>query len=84
MDDHGQRLGGLGVVLLAGLTLVFNLRHWWAGAPPDWRGCSTSVGIGLLGLAFVVGHQRRRAFNALAGVSLAFGALYLGLEIAGW
>jgi MYXO-CTERM domain-containing protein len=71
------------VVVLAGLAVVFNLGHWWAGAPPDWRGCIASVGIGLLGLAFVVGHQRRRPFNALIGVSLALGALYLGLEIAG-
>jgi hypothetical protein len=84
MDGHGHRLGGLGVLVLAGLALVFNLRHWWAGAPPDWRGRTTSVSIGLLGLAFVVGHQRWRAFNALVGVSLALGALHLGLEIAGW
>jgi hypothetical protein len=72
------------VVVLAGVALVFNVRDWWAGAPPDWRGCLMAVGIGLIGLASVVGHQRRRAYHALVWVSLAVFALYLGLKIAGW
>ena len=75
------RWGGFVVIVLVGISLAFHLVDWWAEGQPSWRGLINSVGVGLLGLALVVGRQRRRTYNALIGVSLALVVLSLGLTI---
>lgn len=71
-------------MVLAGFSLAFSLMAWWTGGLPIWRGLVTSVGIGLLGLAFVLGPQPRGRYNTLIGISLVLCVLSLGFGIMGW
>jgi hypothetical protein len=76
-----SRSMGLVVIVLAGIVPALGLMGWWAGRPrPIWGSLTSSVGIGLGGLALMVGFQRRpRLCLALFGASLALSALSIGL-----
>jgi hypothetical protein len=65
----GTQVGGIGVLVLATISLVFSAAAWRNGVI-DWRNIAGAVGVGLLGIATFVGPRRRILYRILVGTSL--------------
>jgi hypothetical protein len=69
-DKTGRVVWSIAAVAVV-LSVAFNIVDWAEHGQLNWRGLVTSVGIGTLLLAYLVGPQRRVFFYALLVASLA-------------
>jgi hypothetical protein len=66
----GTQTGGVLVLVLVTISLLATAASWRSTGIIHWRNVVTSVGIGLLGVALVVGSSRPILFSVLVTLSL--------------
>jgi hypothetical protein len=66
----GTQIGGVLILVLTTMSLLATAASWRSTGIINWRNVVTSVGIGLLGAAFVAGSGRPVLFFVLVALSL--------------